>query len=88
MYIFKDYNSSTISKFKKKDDFIAHLNQLCGIVDATFSGDKYFSKFEKDCDFKSADGYVFDGFSLGWCSEQKRYRILGYWTKIPCNNED
>lgn len=88
MYIFKDYNNLTIAKFQKRGDFIMHLNKLCGIENSAFNEDKYFNKFSKSCDFKSAEGYVFDGFSLGWCVEQDRYRLLGYWTKTPCNDEN
>ena len=88
MYIFKGYNNSTIAKFQKRESFIEYLNQQSDMKDLEFDDCKYFENFENDCDFKSIDGYVFDGFSLGWCAEQKRYKLLGYWTKIPCDDDN
>ena len=84
MYIFKKYDENKTFEFQTKQEFISYLNLLSDTKNSKYDTSKYFENFN-DSDYKTLDGYIYIGFSLGWQDEQERYKLLGYWTKAPCN---
>ena len=86
MYIFKNYSNQTIKNFLHKKDLLNYINDLCQNNDLPLPTDDQalidFGEVYTDGQGNRFDGFSLSGFSKTGC------RLLGFWGKYPCNEED
>ncbi|MBP3496074.1 MAG: hypothetical protein J6K52_07700 [Clostridia bacterium] len=85
MYIFRENNNDSESKsFNTKKEFLDYLDNLCEKreLELPKENQAIMPFYER---FNDSKGNSFDGISLSGFSNNGS-RILGYWTKIPCEN--
>lgn len=84
MYKFREYNKNDIKSFNTQKEFLDYLNNICKNRGLELpQQNQAIMPFDEK--FNDGMGNAFDGISISGFSNTGS-RILGYWTKIPCEN--